>query len=114
MKNLLLSAAIGDIAGMPYEFRSRTKDYNSVKLLLPANTYTDDTVCTFACAESLLKGIDMAENLWNRCRADFYRGFGGRFARWLIAKELQPSYHSYGSGIASISSRLYGQEEDMI
>ena len=85
MKNLLLSAAIGDIAGMPYEFKGRTKDYNTVDLLLPTNTYTDDTVCTFACAEALLRGLNMAENLWNRCRADFYRGFGGRFARWLIA-----------------------------
>lgn len=98
MKNLLLSAAIGDIAGMPYEFKGRTKDYNIVDLLLPTNTYTDDTVCTFACAEALLRGLNMAENLWNRCRADFYRGFGGRFARWLIAKEIQPSYHSCGNG----------------
>ena len=98
MKNLLLSAAIGDIAGMPYEFKGRTKDYNAVNLLLPTNTYTDDTVCTFACAEALLRNLNMAENLWNRCRADFYRGFGGRFARWLIAKEIQPSYHSYGNG----------------
>ena len=49
MKNLLLSAAIGDIGGQPYEFRGRTKDYNAVDLLLPNNTYTDDTVCTFAC-----------------------------------------------------------------
>lgn len=98
MKNLLLSAAIGDIAGMPYEFDGRTKDYNAVDLLLPRNTYTDDTVCTFACAEALLRDLNMAENLWNRCRADFYRGFGGRFARWLTAKEIQPSYHSYGNG----------------
>ena len=98
MKNLLLSAAIGDIAGMPYEFRRRTKDYNAVNLLLPFNTYTDDTVCTFACAEALLKGLDMAENLWGRCRADFNRGFGGRFARWLIAPVVQPPYHSYGNG----------------
>ena len=98
IQNLLLSAAIGDIAGMPYEFRERTKDYDAVNLLLPSNTYTDDTVCTFACAEALLKNIDMAENLWNRCRADFYRGFGGKFARWLTAKEIQPPYHSYGNG----------------
>ena len=63
MKNLLLSAAIGDIAGMPYEFKGRTKDYNTVDLLLPTNTYTDDTVCTFACAEALLRGLNMAENL---------------------------------------------------
>ena len=40
MKNLLLSTAIGDIAGMPYELRGRTKDYESVNLLLPSNTYT--------------------------------------------------------------------------
>lgn len=100
MNNLLLSAAIGDIAGEPYEFEGRTKNYNAVNLLLPTNTYTDDTVCTFACAEALLKGLDMAENLWNRCRADFNRGFGGRFAMWLIAKEIQPPYHSYGNGSA--------------
>lgn len=97
MKNLLLSAAIGDIAGQPYEFH-RTKNYDKVDLLLPTNTYTDDTVCTFACAEALLKNKDMAETLWNRCRADFYRGFGGRFAQWLIASEIQPSYHSFGNG----------------
>lgn len=87
MKNLLLSAAIGDIAGMPYEFKGRTKDYNSVNLLLPSNTYTDDTVCTFACAEALLKGIDMAENLWNRCRADFTEGSVGVLRDGLLQKK---------------------------
>ena len=34
MKNLLLSVAIGDISGVPYEFEGRTKDYNAVDLLL--------------------------------------------------------------------------------
>ena len=98
MKNLLLSAAIGDISGMPYEFHGRTKKYDNVNLLLPSNTYTDDTVCTFACAEALLKNIDMAENLWKRCRDDISRGFGGRFVRWLMAKEVPPPYHSFGNG----------------
>ena len=98
MRNLLLSAAIGDISGQPYEFRGRTKDYHRVNLLFPQNTYTDDTVCTFACADALLHNIDMAKSLWMRCRADFYRGFGGKFARWLIAKEIQPAYNSYGNG----------------
>ena len=117
MKNLLLSAAIGDIGGQPYEFRGRTKDYNTVDLLLPNNTYTDDTVCTFACAEALLKGLDMAHNLRDRCRADFYRGFGGNFARWLIAKELQPAYGSYGNGSAmrvSAAGFLARNEQDCI
>ena len=60
MKNLLLSAAIGDISGVPYEFAGRTKDYDAVDLYNPKNTYSDDTVCTFACAEALLHNMDMA------------------------------------------------------
>ena len=98
MKNLLLAAAIGDISGVPYEFEGRTKNYDDVDLLNPENTYSDDTVCTFACAEALLDGKDMAECLHRRGREDFYRGFGGRFALWLCNPEIQPSYRSYGNG----------------
>ena len=47
MKNLLLSAAIGDIAGMPYEFGGRTKDYDAVNLLLP-KTHTRMTPCVLS------------------------------------------------------------------
>ena len=100
MNNLLLSEAIGDIAGMPYEFDGRTKDYDKVELLRQDNDYTDDTVCTFACAEALLHKTDMANALWSRGRADFYRGFGGRYARWLMSPVVMPSYHSFGNGSA--------------
>lgn len=100
MKNLLLSAAIGDISGVPYEFGGRTKDYDAVDLLNPDNTYSDDTLCTFACAEALLDYLDMAENLHKRGREDFNRGFGGRYARWLMKPEVTPSYHSFGNGSA--------------
>lgn len=115
MKNLLLSVSVGDIAGMPYEFEGRTKDYNSVNLLLPSNTYTDDTVCTFACAEALIKHLDMADNLRRRCRADFDRGYGGRFELWLTAQKLEPSYHSFGNGSgmrASAAGFLATNEEE--
>lgn len=98
MDNLLLSASIGDICGQPYEFSGRTKNYDAVNLLLSSNTYTDDTVCTFACAEALLHNLDMARNLWTRCRADLLRGFGGKFARWLTARTVQPPYNSFGNG----------------
>ena len=98
MNNLLLSVVIGDIAGMPYEFGVRTKDYSAINLLQPFSTYTDDTVCTFACAEALLKKITMAKNLWERCRSDLNRGYGGRFANWLIAADVPPAYQSYGNG----------------
>lgn len=98
MKNLLLAAAIGDISGVPYEFEGRTKNYNAVDLLNPANTYSDDTVCTFACAEALLEGKDMAQCLRQRGREDLNRGFGGRFFTWLIRSEIQPPYNSCGNG----------------
>lgn len=100
LRNRLLSVAVGDIAGMPYEFVGRTKDYGKVDLLRADSSYTDDTVCTFACAEALLHRTDMATSLWNRGRADFDRGFGGRYAQWLKAPEMAPSYHSYGNGSA--------------
>lgn len=98
-ENLLLSAAIGDICGMPYEFGGRTKDYNAVDLLNPGNDYTDDTVCTFACAEALLCGKGMAINLWERCRKDL-RGYGGMFFRWVMSPKVGLAYNSFGNGSA--------------
>ena len=66
MKNYLMSAAVGDIAGSAYEGRThRTKDYAAVKLFSSRAKFTDDTVLTFACAEAFLDGKDMAWNLWN-------------------------------------------------
>ena len=68
MKNLLLSAAIGDIVGSTYEDRwRRTKDYDRVELMAPGSRFTDDTVCTFACAEALTDGLDVGTNLWKCC-----------------------------------------------
>ena len=96
-KDILLSVAIGDISGVPYEFEGRTKNYNSIDLLRPDNTYSDDSVCTFACAEALLHHLDMASTLYKRGREDFYRGFGGNMARWLISPEVPPAYHSFGT-----------------
>ena len=53
MKNLLMSTAVGDIAGSAYEGRThRTKDYGKVKLFSSRAHFTDDTVLTFACAEA--------------------------------------------------------------
>ena len=75
MKDLLISAAVGDIAGID----NRTKNYDDVQLLTSHSTYTDDTVCTFACAEALLNSTDMATTLWTRCRMEKGRGYGGRF-----------------------------------
>jgi ADP-ribosylglycohydrolase len=118
MNNLLISVAIGDIAGMPYEFHHRTKNYDDVKLIWSDGTYTDDTVCTFACAEALLNNLDMAQNLWTRCRQDPYRGYGGRFAKWLFENDgPTEAYNSFGNGSAmrvSAAGFLAKTEEECI
>ena len=50
-------AVIGNIAGSAYEGRThRTKDYGAVKLFSTRAHFTDDTVLTFACAETFLDG----------------------------------------------------------
>ncbi|MDD2961108.1 MAG: ADP-ribosylglycohydrolase family protein [Muribaculaceae bacterium] len=98
MKNALLSEAIGDIAGSVYEFHA-TKDYTIVDLSRADSVFTDDTVCTFACAEALLLRKDMAKNLWTRCNQHRNSGYGGRFRSWLRSEELIP-YNSYGNGSA--------------
>ena len=100
MNNLLLSAAIGDIAGSIYERRfHRTKDYDSVTIFAPGARFTDDTVCTFACAEALTDGLDMAQNLWRRCNQHPFAGYGGKFRQWLASPNPQP-YGSFGNGSA--------------
>lgn len=115
MKNLLLSAAIGDICGSIYEgWRFRTKNYDKVKLMAPYTRFTDDTVCTFACAEALLDGLDMKRNLWERCREHPTAGYGGRFRQWLADPACRP-YYSFGNGSAmrcSAAGWMAGSEEE--
>ena len=94
MRYLLLSTAIGDISGKPYESRrTRTKDYDSVDLLLPENTYSDDTVCTFACADALLNHKDMAQTLKEKeCRQQaFWQSQKTNAYVWL---QRQPCPHT--------------------
>lgn len=100
MNNLLLSVAIGDISGSLYEHRAhQTKNYNDVVVMHEMGKYTDDTVCTYACAEALLKHIDIATNLVLRCRQHSNAGFGSRFLEWMEGDDHTP-YGSLGNGSA--------------
>lgn len=100
MDNYLLSAAIGDIAGSAYEGRShRTKDYNAVKMFSSRAHFTDDTVCTFACAEAFIRFKDMADNLWMCANQHPDAGFGQRFKEWMKSHDHLP-YESAGNGSA--------------
>jgi len=104
MKNLLLSTAVGDIAGSAYEGRShRTKDYDSVKIFSSRAHFTDDTVLTFACAEAFLKGIDMSHNIWMCANLHPHAGYGHRFKQWMKDHDHLP-YSSFGNGSAMRAS----------
>ena len=100
MKNLLMSAAVGDIAGSAYEGRSRrTKDYDAVKMFSSRAHFSDDTVLTFACAEAFLHGKDMADNLWMCANQHPHAGYGHRFKEWMQSHDHLP-YDSMGNGSA--------------
>ena len=70
-KNLLLSTAIGDMMGVPYEFHPGDR-----KSIIPHQkcTYSDDTVCTFGVAKALIEGTDISETLREACRKEPGRG----------------------------------------
>ena len=98
MKNLLMSTAVGDIAGSAYEGRThRTKDYDKVKLFSSRAHFTDDTVLTFACAEAFIDNLDMTMNLWKCANEHRDAGFGSSFKKWFASHHPQP-YRSLGNG----------------
>lgn len=95
----MLGAIIGDIVGSAYEFNP-TNDYNFELFPAEAN-FTDDTVCTIAIADALLRGRDFGESLHEWCRRYPHPkgGYGGRFAQWVRSDNPQP-YNSFGNGSA--------------
>lgn len=99
-KNILMSAAVGDISGSAYEGRThRTKDYDAVKMFSSRAHFTDDTVLTFACAEAFLKHIDMSHNIWMCANQHPDVGYGHRFKEWMKDHDHLP-YSSFGNGSA--------------
>jgi ADP-ribosylglycohydrolase len=117
MKNLLLSAAIGDIAGSAYEGHGhRIKDYNKVKMFSSRAHFTDDTVLTFACAEAFIENLDMAMNMWKCANEHRHAGFGSKFKLWMANHYPKP-YRSLGNGSAmrcSSAGWLAKTEEECI
>lgn len=95
----MLGAIIGDIVGNRYEFDA-TNDYN-FELFSDKNNFTDDTICTVAIADAILKGRDYGESLHDWCRRYMSPkgGFGGRFRQWVLSDHPQP-YGSFGNGSA--------------
>ena len=95
----MLGAIIGDIVGSRWEF-DPTNDYD-FEWLSEENGFTDDTICTVAVADALLKECDFSESIHDWCNRypDPMGGYGGRFAQWVHSENPQP-YNSFGNGAA--------------
>lgn len=101
----MLGAIIGDIAGSKYEFNNhRNKEFT---LLADDCYFTDDTVCTIATMDWLLKGAKLTGNdsyayilqSWCLKYPEPKRSYGGSFQNWFNSPNPQP-YNSFGNGAA--------------
>lgn len=111
----MLGAIIGDIVGSRFEFSPTNR--TDFALFGKGCSFTDDSICTIAVADAILRGVTYQEALLDWCRRYPYPmgGYGGSFARWLRAEDPQP-YGSYGNGSAmrvSAVGWLFGTEEEV-
>jgi len=95
----MLGAIIGDIVGSRFEFNNHLS--TDFELFTTDCGFTDDTICTIAVADALVRNIPFADSLHAWCRKYPYPkgGYGGNFARWVQSDNPQP-YHSFGNGSA--------------
>ena len=95
----MIGAIIGDIAGSTYEF-CNTLDYN-LDFFPRGCSFTDDSVCTIAVADAILKGVSYRDSLvyWCRKYPNPMGAYGCSFSRWIRSENPQP-YGSYGNGAA--------------
>lgn len=101
---LLISAAIGDIAGSIYEFNPhKTKDINLQDIKMD---YTDDTIMTIAVADWILNDKKLTKKElvsrmqeWGRKYPNPMGAYGGMFSGWLTSDNPKP-YNSWGNGAA--------------
>lgn len=94
----MLGTLIGDCVGSFWEF-SGNKD-PKIPLWVPACHFTDDSVCTGATAQWLLKGGDYATVLHTQAKMHLSRGFAKKMLEWSMAETAGPAYGSWGNGSA--------------
>ena len=95
----MIGAIIGDIIGSRFEFNN-TDNFN-FKLFAKSCAYTDDTICTIAIADAVMKREPYGKALHRWCREypNPMGSYGCSFARWIASHNPQP-YHSCGNGSA--------------
>jgi ADP-ribosylglycohydrolase len=95
----MLGAIIGDIVGSRFEFKNHLS--TEFQLFTKYCSFTDDTICTVAIADALLKRIPFEQSLryWCLKYPMPKGGYGGSFAAWLHSSNPKP-YGSFGNGSA--------------
>lgn len=91
----MIGAIAGDIIGSRFEGHpSPPADFD---LFHPACRFTDDTVCSLAVADALLRGAGFADTLRSFVRRHPDAGYGGMFIEWAM-RDGAPAYGSWGNG----------------
>ena len=95
----MLGAIIGDIVGSRFEFNNHLS--TDFELFTNDCAITDDTICTVAVADAILKSISFETSLLHWCRKypNPKGAYGGSFGRWIHSPEPKP-YNSFGNGSA--------------
>lgn len=95
----MLGAIIGDIVGSRFEFNNTNK--TDFELFTPECSFTDDTICTVAVADAILRGVSFEQSLleWCRKHPNPKGAYGGSFGRWVHSLHPAP-YNSFGNGSA--------------
>jgi ADP-ribosylglycohydrolase len=96
----MFGAVIGDICGSIYEFDNhKTNKPETIDLLDPACTYTDDSVLTCAVAEAAFGDGDYKGAILKWARRYPRESYGHGFRSWFSGENQEP-YNSYGNGSA--------------
>lgn len=93
----MIGSIIGDIVGSTYEFRNiKTKDF---PFFTDGSEYTDDSILTFATADWLLHGGDVARiySGYASKYSDPMGGYGGSFSVWVVRSQREGVYLPYNS-----------------
>jgi ADP-ribosyl-[dinitrogen reductase] hydrolase len=92
---MMIGAIAGDIIGSRFE--GHPSPPAGFELFHPQCRFTDDTVCTIAVADAILRQTDFAASLRGFVRRHPDAGYGGMFLRWALADDA-PAYGSWGNG----------------
>ena len=95
----MIGSIIGDIVGSVYEFTPNNSKTKEFEFFDPDGSYTDDSVLTFATADWLLHGGEVA-HYYSRYGEKYpwpMGGYGGGFKLWLIRTIRQQDFRPYNS-----------------